>query len=242
MVRISKDLMKSLSLTEAQASVYLAALELGQASIQQLARKSGVKRTSIYNFIDELMERHLVIELRKHKRNVYSAVHPDKLLEIEQDRLKELNSLLPELMAIQNSTPNKPRVTFHEGFEAVKEIYADFIKEGKPILAWSEFNESYKATGTLFEDQAERRAKQNIPVRWITTDSPEAREFAKKDTRLLRETKFVTSELFKTKIVIYGNKVALLSYRGNPPFVVHIEDADIANTLRGAWEELWKRL
>lgn len=234
--------MKSLSLTNAQAQVYLAALELGQASIQQLARKSGVKRTSIYNFIDELKERHLIIELRKHKRNVYSAVHPDKLIELEQERLKELNNILPELMAIQNSTPNKPRVTFHEGVEAIKEIYADFIKEGKPIIAWSEFQKSHDATRTMFEEQGEKRAKRNIPVRWITTDSPEAREFSKTDTRLLRETKYVTSQLFKTKIVVYGNKVALLSYHGNPPFVVHIEDADIANTLRGIWEELWKRL
>ncbi len=242
MIKISKDLQRSLNLTDAQASVYLAALELGQATMQQLARKSGVKRTSIYNFIDELKERHLITEAKKHKRSVYSAVHPDKLMEIEQERIKELNSLLPELMAIQNSSPIKPKVTFHEGFEALKEIYADFVKEGKPIIAWSEFNESHDATGNLMEEQAERRSKRNIPVRWITTESPEAREFAKIDTRVLRETKYVNSELFKTKVVVYGNKLALLSYHTNPPFVVLIENADIASTVRGLWEELWKRL
>lgn len=242
MVKLPKELMKSLNLTNAQANVYVAALELGQASMQELARKSGVKRTSIYNFIEELKDRHLITEAKKHKRSVYTATHPERLIELEQERLKELNGLLPELMAIQNSSPTKPKVTFHEGIEAIKEVYADFVHEGKPIIAWSEFNESRAATGTLFDDQAEKRAKQNIPVRWITTDSPEAREFAKKDTRLLRETKFVKSELFKTKIVIYGNKVALLSYRGNPPLAVLVEDRDIADTLRGAWEELWNRL
>ena len=34
----------------------LAALELGEATMQDLARKSKVKRTSIYNFIDKLKE------------------------------------------------------------------------------------------------------------------------------------------------------------------------------------------
>lgn len=210
--------------------------------MQDLARKSKVKRTSIYNFIEDLKSRHLITETKKHKRSVYTATHPERLVELEQGRLKELNVLLPELMAIQNSSPNKPKVTFHEGFEAIKEVYADFVNEGKPIIAWSEFNESKEATGNLFEEQAERRSKQNIPVRWITTDSPESREFSKTDTRVLRETKFVKSELFKTKIVVYGNKVALLSYRGNPPMAVVVEDRDIADTVRGAWEELWKRL
>ena len=242
MVKISKGLIRSLSLTDSQAKVYVAALQLGQATMQELSRKSGVKRTSIYNFIDELKERHLITETQRHKRSAYAATHPDKLIEIEQERLNELNTLLPELMAIQNSSPNKPKVTFHEGFEAIKEVYADFVKEGKPIIAWSEFNQSHDTTGNLFEEQAERRAKRNIPVRWITTDSPEAREFSRSDIRVLRETKYVTSELFKTKIVIYGNKVALLNYHANPPLVVHIEDRDIADTLRGAWEELWKRL
>ncbi len=242
MIKLSKQLISSLNLTEAEASVYLAALELGQANMQQLARKSGVKRTSIYNFIDDLKERHLVTETKKNNRSLYSATSPERLVEIEKARLQELNETLPQLMAIQNAQQTKPKVTFHEGFEAVEEIYEEFIKEGKPIIAWSEFNESHQATGTLMEEQAVRRSQKGIPVQWITTDTPEAHEFAKHDNGLLRDTKYVKTDKFKTKIVVYGNKLALLSYHADPPYVVLIEDADIASTVKGLWEELWQRL
>ncbi len=242
MIKLSKQLITSLNLTEAEAAVYLAALELGQANMQQLARKSGVKRTSIYNFIDELKERHLITETKKNGRSLYSATSPERLVEIEKARLQELSDTLPQLLAIQNSEKTKPKVTFHEGFEAVREIYDDFVKEDKPIIAWSEFNESKKATGTLFEEQAVRRSRKNVTVQWITTDTPEAHAFTKHDYGLLRETKFVKSGKFKTKIVVYGNKLALLSYHANPPYVVLIEDQDIADTVKGLWEELWQRL
>ena len=40
-------LTEALGLSEAELAVYLAALELGEAQIQDISRKSGVKRTSI---------------------------------------------------------------------------------------------------------------------------------------------------------------------------------------------------
>ena len=59
---------------------------------------------------------------------------------------------------------------------------------------------------------------------------------------LLRDTKLIQSKDFKTEINIYGNKVAMMSYGESSPFCVLIEDANIAQTLRITWEELWNRL
>ena len=47
MSNLAKSL-KSLGIEEKQAKVYLACLELGTATIQELADKSKVKRTSIF--------------------------------------------------------------------------------------------------------------------------------------------------------------------------------------------------
>src|SRR3989338_4407031 len=93
-------LFESLGLSEDQTKVYLAALELGQASMQDLADKSGVKRTSIYNFIKELIAKGLIVTAKKRKRTVYSAIHPNQLIELEKSRLSELHRVLPELLAV----------------------------------------------------------------------------------------------------------------------------------------------
>ena len=242
-MKLSKNILTGLNLSEAEAGVYLAALELGQATMQALAYKSKVKRTSIYNFIEELKEKGLITETKKKKRRVYSAVHPEQLVEIEKTRVTELQKILPELLAVHNKSSSKPRVTFYDGLEGTKQVYADMLKDKQPILAYEDLEHMRAGMRSTFYDTwPAERARRNIPFKSISRDSATAREFTKDNIRLLRQTKFLQSSDLKTEINIYGNKVALMSFRTKPPFCVLIEDHDIAETLRVTWNELWKRL
>lgn len=243
MPELSPETLKGLGLSEAEARVYLAALELGQASIQDLSKKSGVKRTSIYHFLDDLKDRKLIFETSRKKRKVYSAAKPYQLLELGRIRLAEVQSVMPELMALYNKSDQKPRVTFYEGIDGIKEVYADTLNEKKPIIAWSDFEHMYKMLGQGYVAYYPPiRAHLNIPFQTIVRDSVTAREAAKENRKLLREMKFLSAGDLKTEINIYGNKVALMSFRSKPPFAVLIEDHDVAETLRVAWRALWDRL
>lgn len=241
MASLSNNLLKSLNLTDDQAAFYLASLELGQANIQELAKKSGVKRTSIYNFIDEMKERGFIQETRKKKRNVYSGVHPEQLVTMEQMRITELQRLMPELKAIYNKTQTKPRVTFYEGVEGLKETLADFIRVGKPMIGWADFSFRQKILGNFFDEFAPIRAKHNITYQAIVRDTSEARAWGKKNIGHLREHRYIECEPFNTETLVYGDHVLMLSYQ-QKAFAVLIEDANIAATLRIAWQQLWDRL
>ena len=243
MKKLSESLLKSLGLTENQAQVYLAALELGQASMQELAKKSKVRRTSIYNFINELKEKQLITETKKKKRRVYSAVHPEQLIELEKTRITELQSMLPELLAVYNSSNQKPRVTYYEGVDGIKEVYGDMLKDKKEIWAWEDLEYMKTALPKNFYDYfPPERAKRGITFKSISRDSETAKELVKSNIKLLRETKFIQSQDWGTEINIYGNKVALFNFKTQNPFVVLIEDINIAQTLRIAWKGLWDRL
>jgi hypothetical protein len=65
---------------------------------------------------------------------------------------------------------------------------------------------------------------------------------AERYRRDLRETRFIQDVDFATEIDIYGDKVALMSFRGDKPMAVVIEDTDIATTLRAVWGKLWSHL
>lgn len=243
MEKLSSQLLQSLGLSPAQATVYLTALELGVSNMQQLARKSNVKRTSIYNFIDELKTKGFIVETKKKKRKVYSAVAPDQLVEIEKTRLAELERALPELRAIQNASRTKPRVTFYEGIEGIKEVYADTLQERKEILAFEDLEHmSIGLPQSFYEWYPRERARRSIVFKSITRDSLEARRLTQHNRGLLRESKLIASADWKTEINIYGDKVAMMSLRTRVPFCVLIEDHDIAETLRTAWRELWNHL
>jgi len=237
------SLIRGLGLTAPEARVYLAALELGEASMQELARKAKVKRTTLYHFIDSLVAGQLLVELRKGKRKVFSAVSPQHLLELSKQRMWELERTMPLLRAIENRSAKKPHVTFHEGVEGIKEIYSDMLTTGKAIVGWSDYKHMWPVLGlkycTYFPQE---RAKRGIPFHSIASDSPESRKIAAGDATVLRQTKFLKSGDLKTEINVYGNKILLASFRSSPVFAVLIEDADIAETLRVTWKELWNKL
>ena len=73
-------------------------------------------------------------------------------------------------------------------------------------------------------------------------DEPEARKAVASDTKLLRDTKFISADELSTNIMIYGNKVAMFSLKSEAPFAVLIEDKSLAKTLRVVWNELWDKL
>jgi len=236
--------LKRLGFTEAQIQVYLAALELGQASIQDLARKSGVKRTSIYNFLDELKERGLIFETRKRKRSVYSAAHPNKLVELGKLQVNELKNSLPELLAVYNRQKTKPHVTFYNGVEGIKHVLADSLETQTPILVWAWYSPQQfeKVLGTYWEEYPRERAKRNILMRSIWRDTPEARVEMKDNMKFLRETKFLPGADTNTDILVYDSKIALFNIQNAPYFAVLIEDKSLADTMRTIWDALWQRL
>lgn len=238
---LTPSLLKGLQLSADEGAVYLAALELGQASILDLARKSKVKRTTIYHLIGGLKERGLLQETRKKKRAVYSALHPDQLVVLEQTRVEELKSLVPELSAIANASRTKPRVTFYEGTEGIKEALTNVLRVGESMVGWADFSFRQSVLKDFFDVFSPARAKRDIGYKAIVRDSAEAREWERKNVGHLRDFKYIQSEPFNTETVVYGNCVMFLSYQTNA-FAVVIEDANVAATLRVAWKQLWERL
>lgn len=237
------ELMQTLGLSEAELAVYLATLELGQAQIQEISRKSGVKRTSIYNFIDNLLGWQLLSEIKKGKRKLYSAANPSHLLQMQKSRVVSMERLIPELLAINNSAHKKPKVSFHEGTVGVQEVYGTMLRDKQTIYAWEDLDRMLPALPDFFKRYPVERSALNIPLRSIMRDTPLAREFVKKNNvKYSRDSRFINSEEFGTDIEIFGNKVAMFSFRKDFPFAVLIEDAGIAKTLKIAWQELWDRL
>ena len=68
--------LESLGLSENEAKVYYAALTLGPASILNIARAAGIKRTTVYSVVEALKQRGLmVLEVKGFKQN-YVAQDP----------------------------------------------------------------------------------------------------------------------------------------------------------------------
>ncbi len=98
--------LKAAGLSDNEAKVYLAMLELGPAPVQEIAAKAGVNRPTAYVQIEALKKKHLASTQARGKKTFFIAETPENLesllnkegVELEARRA-ELLKAMPELAA-----------------------------------------------------------------------------------------------------------------------------------------------
>lgn len=234
--------LKKIGLTDKEAKIYLANLELGEATVQELAQKSGVKRTSIYNFIEEMQNRGFITKIEKDGKILIIPEKPESIIEKTKRQAKMMENLLPDLLGLYNSPAEKPKVKFYEGYEGIKKVYDNILTENKPIYTFGDYETMLNSElSDYMKNWAKERASKNIPIKIIANEGPKIKQIIKLDTQELRETKLVKEANFLTEINIFGNKLALISFQ-KPGMGVIIENNSIAETQLSIWQLLWKNL
>lgn len=238
--------LKNIGLSEKEAKVYLGALELGKASVQDIAKKAGVNRTTAYVIITSLEKRGLIRTLKVGKRTHFVAENPDSVLEmVKSDRRNletkeaELKKIIPELKTLFNISPGRPKIRFYEGPEVYKKITTDILESDA-----TEILEIYNAdliTGLFSAEEireySKKRVEKGIRSRTIYTRSGGAfkspLELA--EERFLKQLPLTVSG----DIMIYGNRVGITSLKGNIIGVI-IESEEISDTVRTLFNIAWQ--
>ena len=102
--------------SEKEARIYLAALELGEGTVQQLARIAGFKRTTLYSLIDKLVKEGFLQQTKRKKKTWYVAASPKHLVRHARESVAKLEDTLETLEQRQRITSSKPRVSFRGRF------------------------------------------------------------------------------------------------------------------------------
>ena len=241
---LQKELEK-LGFDEKEAKLYLALLELGEAGIIDIARKSNLKRTTVYHILDSLKLRGLVSQVRNGKKIRYLAEDPRSIGNELKERERIFNKTLPSLMSIANIFDKKPSIKYYEGLNGIKEVYRDELTCGKSeeMLAWRA--ESYQDIGDdfFYDYYQPGRIKNRIKVRVIAPDNEYIRNEKKEDEIRLREIRLADLEpiFAELEITMYAkNKTSIKSFHDK--FALIIESKALFNTLKNIFELQWRSL
>jgi sugar-specific transcriptional regulator TrmB len=243
-----QQVLEEFGLTERQAKVYLALLQLGEASVAEIAAKAQIERTGTYYVLEGLKLRGIVSRFQKIKTDKYVAADPKEILNISKRRQELIESYLPELKAFQNLSNFKPHIQLYEGLDGIKSVWRRTLKKKNTvILSFSGYRLAEETALYYGKEYLEwglahikERAKRNIFTRVITEDSPQARERQKVDKQEAREMRIVPKEkfLFRNEINILDGWVAITSYKELIALV--IESKEITETLRNIFELCWE--
>lgn len=241
-----ENYLQKIGLSDKEATLYLAGLQLGPASIQDLASESGLKRTTIYEIIKSLQEKKLVNQSQNNKKKVFIMEEPENVGLFLKQRESIFKQILPELESLQNQNAKKPAVRVYEGKLGLEKIYDDMIKKPGEILALAAPKDliSKGMLEFLREDWEPRRIAGGVKLRRVNINLTGDH---RKDYKIFPKPKEheevrylpVDDYPFTVGIYIYRQKVAFVSYHQDEMFGIVLRSPTVSFTLRSTFEHFW---
>ncbi|MBI2448581.1 hypothetical protein HYV44_03455 [Candidatus Microgenomates bacterium] len=238
--------LKQLGLDEKEARVYLAALEFGPTTVAKLSSKSGVKRTTVYEFLDDLVARGVLIATVSGRRRLYIATPPSDLERLIERQKEALREIMPELVLLAQKGPVRPKIKVYEGTEGLKYAWLEAINhpEGSELISYSDFDKIYEVLPRSFwEHWVDVKVKRKITSRTILPSNKYAKIHTDENKRELREHIFVSQEDYSVplEVIVCNNRTAMMSLRDEKLAIV-IESKYVADSQRALFNLLWKLL
>lgn len=235
------DTLKNLGLEQKEAVIYLALLELGEATILTISQKSSIKRPTAYLVLRSLEEKGFVSRIVRGKKTLFSAQHPKKLLTEAELRLKELQEIVPQLESLFHREEGRPRVMIYEGKSELDRAYDEsFIAKGEIIymgtlgLSMGVFPRTFKKVEFVTPSPEFR-------IRELVDESEESRKYADEVRGPYHGVRFIPKELlpFEVDIGVFGNRTLISSVK-KEYFTIGIESEEITRAFRTIFEVMWR--
>ncbi len=235
---VEQKVLQDMGLTQTEAKIYLAVLELGNSGVSDISKKAEVKRPTCYLSLDGLFNKGFVTKVGKKSTTLYSAEKPELLLNKFKEKMDNFKDLLPFFEAKFNKGP-KPKIRYYEGKEEIQNIYTKILF---PIKDACYFGTDSEKLLDIFPDIL-GYWKRNCVTGYksskeIVSYSKEGLEYAKKEGKQ-REVKMMPKDLpVFADSVITNNKLFIVSL--DNLFGVLIESEDLAKTYKNFFLLAWR--
>jgi sugar-specific transcriptional regulator TrmB len=246
------DYLKQLDLSEAEVRIYIRLLQSGPTSVRDLAQTVDIKRTTAYFYIDQLVEKGLIMKLVRGSKKYVAANEPENLKALVDEKLKKAKEIQTGFPTILNdlkvNLPKKANsenaeIKYFKGIQGIKKIYEEAVKANE-LRSYVKLEE----TGGIFPNnidfftQAFKNNKK-LTIKELLYNSPLSKEQAPK---LLAKNKryfykFMPLELNLTSgdVLIFTDTVAILSYQRDISGVV-LHNEDYFNNSKELFDFIWK--
>ena len=241
----ASEIARAAGLSEKAARAYASVLDLGQATIAEIASLSKVKRTTLYSLLAELEDSGALYEVRIGKRTYWRAIEPSELLKLAQERLWEAG-MQPVRAQSAKKLPSLPYFSFFSGPAGFKQIWNMLFKskekEFRIITDGAGFLD-FARERYIVEEIIGTKKKLGIRSKQLILDGAYARKIVAKDSVENRVSKLLPREHGRLPFteIICKEFVAFISPRfDNALFLV--ENEQFAQTRHTVFEALWKNL
>jgi HTH-type transcriptional regulator, sugar sensing transcriptional regulator len=243
-----KEKLANLDLSSREADVYLAILSLGKSSISDISRKSKIKRTTVYEYIESLLKKNLIYKTAEKKRTFYCVENPNKIIKLLDDKKAEIDfkkqqigKVIPELQSLYSSSFNKPNISFYEGEQGIKQVYEEMLNTHKNVYSifspvsffkLFSFEENHRLLMILFNNGG-------ILHNLVEKSDKAIERLKRKEYSIFVKNKLLPDGFkFETDLLIVDDTIALISFRNLVGVI--IKDRAIADLQKNIFNLIWK--
>jgi sugar-specific transcriptional regulator TrmB len=230
--------MRKLGLTEKEVRVYLAALELGYTSVQEIAQKAQISRPTAYEIIKSLEKKELITQSKEKGRRYFTAQSPDNLLGILKRQKKELEEKEREFIRIiaalrtKYYLSDKRGIKVYQGKSGLEILFDDFLTtHSKEIYVLA-------ADNKIWPISQRENAYQKIKKRLGKIQVKELSLVKKKSPLPYLERKLFDQNSFRFKgiVIIYDKVIIFPSQKTG----LLIENKTVINLIKSFFLLIWK--
>lgn len=236
--------LSALGLPEKDADVYLALLTAGTATVQEIANKTGINRSSLYVVLDRLMKLGFVNIASNKAVRQYAAAPPERLVLAAKEKaeqstllLQNLATLSPALRSAHKSSRFKPRVEVLEGIAGLQKGFENALasKENE-MRVFSSTKDIFQSLPEYLPLFVQQRLARGMKMYGIHPDDEASREMVRRIPNTIDEITLIPKEKFKfpSDLGIYDETIAFMSHR--PPFCVLIQSKEMAEVMKTAFD------
>lgn len=234
--------------------LYEAALDLGESSIQELATKTKIPRTSCYSILEKLTAKNLVetVVPNGKTRKVIRAKSPSGLQDILHQKKEtlthsesKLQEELPRLEALYKAYDARPNIEYFDELLGIEQILKETYEADEIAIHCSGLDDEIppEIETLIYQKYYATLAKKKISVREIQTlEHQVSPNKMKQNSFPSHQTKIHYSYpgISHVDKIIFGDKMALITFSLMNGII--IEHPMIANYELALFDQIWEAL
>ena len=212
----------NLGFSEKEAAVYSAALSLGPAAAQDIAKRSGINRATTYVIIESFIQKGLMSTFLKGKKKCFSLESPDRLLSLIhlqkaelEEREKEFLLALPKFFAVYNFEGIKPQIRYLEGVDGIASLMSLFEETPGEFIEFVSIDDVERVRGFFRYRDGHLNKLRQKGVSYRLLAVVKDLDFSKIPHVPGGEVRLLSAEKFPLRgdISVRGNKVFMYSFQ-----------------------------
>jgi sugar-specific transcriptional regulator TrmB len=235
-----------IGLTDEEARVYLACLEINGGPVSIIARKAGAHRVSCYHTIENLLEKRLLSQYNKNGVKCFAPEPPEQLMKMAEEKVNLAKGLLPELKSLVSAIGFKPKIRFYEGHDGVEKVFNESLTAKREILGYTNLKLVTEFFPEFFKAYTHAKLKKGVKTRYLsptTVDTvhildpflPDKYDANLIEILLVNKNQF----LFENEVLIFGNSVGIVSLNSDELLGLIVESATFARTMKAVFDLAW---